>query len=404
MTNNILDELKERGLVKQTVYEDELKKLLSTEKVVCYIGVDPTAGSLHVGNLASFMMLLRMQRAGHHPIAIVGGATGRIGDPSGRNDMRAFMSEEVRKKNIENIKNQLTDLFNRNGVDVENNKLTIVNNDDWMSKLSYYDMLEAVGLSMTVNRMLSHDCFKTRMETGLTFLEFNYMPMQAYDFLHLFKNYNCVLEMGGDDQWANILAGVELIRKKENKPAYCMTTPLLTKADGTKMGKSAGGAVWLSREMFSDYDFYQYFRNVEDEKIYDLFCQLTFLPLDEIKEICKFKGKELNNAKERLAFEITKIVRGEESAKKVQAQAKSAFGGNKENLVEIVIDKSKVNTIVDLLVESKLATSRGDTKKLIDGKAVKIDDNIVQTINEKIEKGTFVLSKGKKSIQKVILK
>jgi len=394
---NILDELKERGLVKQVVYEDDLRELLSKEKVVCYMGFDPSADSLHIGNLASLLFLVRMQKAGHLPIALIGGATSRIGDPSDRNDMRPMMTDEKREHNASCIKKQVELFFDKNCF----NKLMVVNNDDWISKLSYIDMLNTVGISMSVNRMLSFDCFKTRMENGLTFLELNYMPMQAYDFLHLFKKYNCVLELGGDDQWANILAGVELIRKKENKPVFCMTTPLLTKSDGKKMGKSAGGAVWLAREKFSDYDFYQYLRNIEDDKLSDLFRQLTFLPLDEIKSLCSMKGQALNIAKERLAYEVTKIVRGEESAKKAQEQARANFGGSTEDMTAIEILQNKVSNIVDLLLETKMAGSRGEAKRLIDGKGIKIDEQIIESYDFPIIKLEFVLQKGKKAIQKV---
>jgi len=241
------------------------------------------------------------------------------------------------------------------------------------------------------------------MENGLTFLEFNYMPMQAYDFLHLYKKYGCVLELGGDDQWANILAGVELIRKKENKPVFCMTTPLLTKADGKKMGKSASGAVWLAREKFSDYDFYQYLINVEDEKLDELFRQLTFLPLDEIKSLCSMKGQALKVAKERLAYEVTKIVRGEESAKTAQEQTRANFGGNTEDMISISVTKQKAQNIIDLLLETKMAGSRGEAKRLIDGKGIKIDEIIIESYEYPIIKPEFVLQKGKKVIQKVKL-
>ena len=396
---NILNQLQERGLVKQVVYEDELRKLLTKEKVVCYMGFDPTADSLHIGSLASILFLVRMQKAGHTPIALVGGATGRIGDPSDRNDMRPMMSAKEREHNVQCIKKQLEQFFDKNVP----NKLIVVNNDDWISKLSYIEMLNAVGLSMSINRMLSFDCFKKRMENGLTFLEFNYMPMQAYDFWYLNKKYNCVLQLGGDDQWANILAGVELIRKKENKPVFCMTTPLLTKSDKTKMGKTAGGAVWLAGEKFSDYDFYQYLRNIEDDRLSILFRQLTFLPLDEIDRLCSAKGQALNIVKERLAYEVTKIVRGEPNAKVAQEQSRANFGGKEDEMPIQEIMAKNVDNIVDLLLELKMASSRGDAKRLIDGKGIKIDDEIIENYEHPIIKPEFVLQKGKKSIQKVKL-
>ena len=399
--SNIYDELMERKLIDNTVYGEELREKLGKEKVVCYIGFDPTARSLHIGSLVAILFLVRMQRAGHTPIALVGGATGSIGDPSFRNDMRPMMSEETRQENVERIKAQIASFFDPN---VEN-KLIVVNNEDWIKKMSWLDMLKVIGANMSVNRMLSHDCFKSRMEKGLSFLEFNYMPMQAYDFWHLYKEYGCTLELGGSDQWANIIEGVELIRKKENKPAYAMTLPLLTKADGTKMGKTAGGAIWLDREMCSDYDFYQFFRDVEDVKVRELFLSLTFLSIQEIDEICNVEGKAINAAKERLAYEITKIVRGEESAKTAQAQARAAFGaGSQENMPSVEIASKDAETIIDVLLALKEAKSRGDAKRLIDGGAIKVDDEVISAFDTKIEKKEFVLRKGKKTIIKVVVK
>ena len=395
---NILDELKERGLVKQIIYEEDLHNLLDKEKVVCYMGFDPSADSLQMGNIAALCMLLRMKKAGHKPIALIGGATGRIGDPTGRNDMRPQKTEEQLKHNVACINKQIKDFFALNGEEI-----TVVNNDDWTSKLSYYDFLNEIAMYMSVNRMLASECFKARMENGLTLAEFAYMPMQANDFLELFKKYNCVVEFGGDDQWANIIAGVELVRKKEGAPVYAATIPLLTKADGTKMGKSAGGAVWVSREKTSDYDFYQFFRNTEDVKVEEMFRVLTLLPMDEIKAICSGTGRALNMAKERLAYEITKLVRGEESAKKAQAEARANFGGNIEEMPAITIQRSEASNILDLLLTVKMAASKGEAKRLIDGKGVKIDDEVVESYDFPLIKNEFVLQKGKKSIQKVKL-
>lgn len=396
---NILDEFKERGLVKQIVYEEELHELLEKEKVVCYMGFDPSADSLQMGNIAALCMLLRMKKAGHKPIALIGGATGRIGDPTGRNDMRPQKTLEQINHNVECIKKQIKDFFELNG----ESDITIVNNDDWTSKLSYYDFLNDIAMNMSVNRMLASECFKARMENGLTLAEFAYMPMQANDFLHLFKTHNCVLELGGDDQWANILAGVELVRKKEGAPVFAATLPLLTKADGTKMGKSAGGAVWVSREKTSDYDFYQFFRNTEDVKVKEMFRVLTLLPMDEIDEICKGEGRALNIAKERLAYEVTKLVRGEKSAKEAQEQARANFGGNTQEMKAVEIKKEDAKTIVDLLLALKVASSRGDAKRLVDGKGIRIDDELVESYDFPIIKQVFVLQKGKKGIQKVKL-
>jgi len=398
---NIFDDLNERGLIKQTVFGEELKETLGKEKMICYMGFDPTAPSLHIGSLVAILFLVRMQKAGHTPIALVGGATSSIGDPSFRNDMRPMMSEEKRHENVEKVKKQLESFFDKDAP----NKLIIVNNEDWIKNVTWMEMLQVVGLNMSVNRMLSFECFKKRMETGLSFLEFNYMPMQAYDFWYLNQKYGCTLELGGDDQWANILAGVELIRKKENKPVFAMTLPLLTKADGTKMGKSAGGAVWLDKSMYTDYDFYQYFRDIEDCKVEELFKVLTFLPISEIKEICNVKGKEINKAKERLAFEVTKIVRGEESAIDAQNKSIATFvNTNKDEMLAITVEKKDTTNILDILIATNNAKSRGEAKRLVDGKGIKIDDITVDNYEFSTDKIEFILRKGKKSIVKVIVK
>ncbi len=400
---NVFDILQERGLIKQSIYTDELRDMLGKKKVCCYLGFDPTAPSLHVGSLMAILFLRRMQMCGHTPIALVGGATSCIGDPSFRNDMRPMMSEEQRQKNVKMIKEQLESFFDP----TLPNKLIVVNNEDWIKNLSWLDMLNEVGAHLSVNRMLANECFKTRFnsDNGLSFLEFNYMPMQAYDFLHLYQKYDCVLELGGSDQWGNIVAGVDLIRRKLGKPAYAMTLPLLTKADGTKMGKSAGGAVWLNRDMFSDYDFYQYFRDVEDSKVKELFKFLTFLPLDEIDKICDVKGKEINNAKERLAFEITKIVRGEQSAINAQNQARAAFGNTQSaDMPSLTITKQDASDILSVLIATKLARTKGEAKRLIDGKGVKVDNEVISSYDFSSFKNQFILQKGKKSIIKVLVK
>lgn len=400
---NVFDMLQERGLIKQSIYTDELREMLGKEKVVCYLGFDPTAPSLHVGSLMAILFLRRMQMYGHTPIALVGGATGAIGDPSFRNDMRPMMTEEQRQKNVKMIKEQIESFFDPNVP----NKLIVVNNEDWIKKLSWMQMLTEIGTHMSVNRMLSNECFKTRFasDNGLSFLEFNYMPMQAYDFLHLYRTYGCKLELGGSDQWGNIVAGVDLIRRKTGEPVFAMTLPLLTKADGTKMGKSAGGAIWLNRDMCSDYDFYQYFRDVEDVKVKELFKSLTFLPLNEIDKICDVKGKDINLAKERLAYEITKIVRGEENAKRAQEQAKAAFGNTESNAMPTQqIKKSEAGDILSILIATGQANTRGDAKRLIDGKGVKVDDEVVSTYDYAPKAASFVLRKGKKSIIKVLVK
>ena len=400
---NVFDVLEQRGLIKQSIYTEELRELLGTQPVVCYMGFDPTAPSLHIGSLAAILFLRRMQMYGHTPIALVGGATGSIGDPSFRNNMRPMMTDEQRNKNVESIKAQLESFFDPNVP----NKLIVVNNEDWIKKITWLEMLNEIGTNMSVNRMLSNECFKTRFESdnGLSFLEFNYMPMQAYDFLHLFRTYNCQLELGGSDQWGNIVAGVDLIRRKTGQPAFAMTLPLLTKADGTKMGKSAGSAVWLDRNMYGDYEFYQYLRNVEDVKVKELFKMLTFLPLDEIDRICDVEGKDINIAKERLAFEVPKIVRGEESAKRAQQQARAVFEANDaNNMPTVEILKDDATDILSVLIATKLAGTRGEAKRLVDGKGVKIDDELVEAYDFAPTKTDFVLRKGKKIVLRVLVK
>lgn len=400
---NVFDMLEQRGLIKQSIYTDELKDLLGKQKVVCYMGFDPTAPSLHVGSLAAILFLRRMQMYGHTPIALVGGATGAIGDPSFRNSMRPMMTDEQRHKNVESIKAQLESFFDQTGP----NKLIVVNNEDWIKNLSWMDMLREIGTNMSVNRMLANECFKTRFESdnGLSFLEFNYMPMQAYDFLHLFRTYNCQLELGGSDQWGNIVAGVDLIRRKTGKPAFAMTLPLLTKSDGTKMGKSVGGAVWLNRDMYSDYDFYQYFRDIEDVKVKEIFKMLTFLPLDEIDRICDVKGKDMNIAKERLAYEVTKIVRGEESAKRALDTAHAVFEANDaNNMPTITITKNDAKDILSVLIATKLAGTRGEARRLVEGKGVRINDETIESYDYTPTKTDFILRKGKKTVLHVLVK
>ena len=398
MKKDFIDVLKERGLIKQIVFEDELHEIAKKGPTICYCGFDPSRESLTIGNGVQLTMLLRMAKMGQKPIALLGGATGRIGDPTGRNDMRPEKTQAQLDYNLSHIRKQIKEFFAINGVD----DVIIVDNDEWTSKLSYYDFLRDIASQMSVNRMLASECFKARMENGLTLAEFAYMPMQAYDFLYLFKNYGCVIEIGGDDQWGNILAGVELIRKKETKPAFAFTVPLLTKADGTKMGKSASGAVWLDGTMTSDYDLFQYFRNSEDVKVEDYFKILTLLPLDEIKQICAGKGKEINAAKERLAYEIVKLFRGEEAAKRALMQAKSAFGGDASDVPTVNIKASEV-AIVDCLA-AVFGVSRGDAKKLVLGGGIKVNDEIVSTLDFVCPKKDFLLRKGKKTVVKVVVK
>lgn len=392
---NVMDTLRERGFVKQVVYEEDLYKLLGSESVTFYIGFDPTADSLHVGHYLAMMAMAHMQRAGHRPIVLIGGGTAMIGDPSGRTDMRSMMTKETVIHNCESIKKQMERFFSFEG----ENGAIMVNNADWLWGLNYIDFIRDIGSMFSVNKMLTAECFKTRMEKGLSFLEFNYMPMQSYDFLVLFNKYGCKLECGGDDQWSNMLGGADLIRRKERKDAYCMTFPLLTTSDGKKMGKTQAGALWLDANKTSPYDFYQYWRNVEDADVKKCLKLLTFLPIEEIEELCMYNDERINRAKEKLAFEVTAIVHGKERAEEVVQQAKAAFSGDSSNMPKAVIPKD-MRLVADILVSVGICQSKSDAKRLIKDNAVSINDSKVQGFDatvsaEDIEKG-FVLHKGKK--------
>ena len=397
---NVMDTLRERGFIKQTVFEEDLYKLLGSEKVSFYIGFDPTADSLHVGHYLAMMAMSHMQRAGHRPIVLIGGGTGMIGDPSGRTDMRNMLTAETVKHNCECFKKQMSRFFSFEG----DNAAIMVNNGDWLLNLNYVDFLRDIGSLFSVNRMLTAECYKNRMEKGLTFLEFNYMLMQSYDFLVLFQKYGCVLECGGDDQWSNMLAGADLIRRKEGKDAFAMTFPLLTNSEGKKMGKTASGAVWLSAEKTSPYDFYQYWRNVEDSEVRKCMKLLTFMPLEEIEEMTAHQDERINAAKERLAYEITKIVHGQEIADDVVRKVKAAFSGDAENMPSKEI-QSSVTRVVDILAEVGFAPSKSEARRLVQGGAVMIDgvkiaDIAAEVTDSQIANG-FILSKGKKNRLKV---
>lgn len=398
--SNVMDTLRERGFIKQVVFEEDLYKLLDTEKVSFYIGFDPTADSLHVGHYLAMMAMAHMQRAGHRPIVLIGGGTAMVGDPSGRTDMRQMMTKEVIAHNCDCFRKQMSRFFSFEG----DNAAIMVNNADWLLGLNYIDFIRDIGSLFSVNRMLTAECFKTRMEKGLSFLEFNYMLMQSYDFLVLFQKYGCCLECGGDDQWSNILAGADLIRRKARKDAYAMTFQLLTTSEGKKMGKTQSGAVWLDREKTSPYDFYQYWRNVDDADVEKCLKLLTFLPLDEIAELVKYRDERMNAAKERLAYEITKIVHGEEDAAKAQQQARAAFAGDGDNMPTATIGKDVVS-VVDVLVATGLAPSKGEAKRLILGGGVSVDGNKIAKIDEALTDSQrangFVLHKGKKTHIKV---
>ncbi len=399
---NVLDTLKERGFLKQIVFEEDLRKLLETESVTFYIGFDPTADSLHVGHFVQLMAMRHMQLAGHKPIALIGGGTGFVGDPSGRTDMRLMMDEETIERNCNAFRRQMGKLIDFEG----ENGAIMVNNADWLLDLNYIDFLRDVGVHFTVNRMLSAECFKNRYERGLSFFEFNYMLMQAYDFLVLNREFNCKLELGGDDQWSNILAGADLIRRKDQREAYAMTFALLTTSDGKKMGKTAKGALWLDPEKTPPYDFFQYFRNVGDDDVKNCLKLLTFLPLEEIEELCAHRDERINAAKERLAYEVTKLIHSEEDAQKCLEQARAAFGGNTESMPTASLDRN-VTKIIDILTTLKLAPSRAEARRLVEGGGVKVNDEKCgldfELGAEVLAAGHFVLYKGKKVRLKVEL-
>ena len=399
---NVLDVLRARGYIKQTVYEDELYELLGKESVTFYTGYDPTADSLHVGHFVTLMAMAHMQRAGHRPIVLIGGGTGMVGDPSGRTDMRTMMTRETVAHNVECFKKQMSRF-----IDVSDGKAIFVDNGDWLLNLNYIDFLREIGANFSVNKMLTAECYKQRLEKGLTFLEFNYMLMQAYDFLHLNSEYNCVLELGGDDQWSNMLAGVDLVRRKEGKKAYAATFSLLTTSEGKKMGKTQKGAVWLDANKTSPYDFFQYWRNVEDDRVDVCMKLLTFMSLEEIAELTAHRDERMNAAKERLAYEVTKIVHGEAIADEVLKQAHASFGGDESNMPMVEI--TEPGNIIDILVKCGQAKSNGEARRLVEGGGVSVDDTKVANIAftlpaETLAKGEFVLHKGKKVHLRVIIK
>lgn len=399
---NIMDILKNRGFIKQTVYEEDLYELLGRESVPFYIGFDPTADSLHVGHFLALMAMSHMQKAGHKPIVLIGGGTALIGDPSGRTDMRNMMNKDTINYNCQCFKEQMSKFFSFEG----ENGAIMVNNADWLLDLNYVQFIRDIGVHFSVNRMLTADCFKQRMEKGLSFLEFNYMLMQSYDFLVLYQKYGCLLQCGGDDQWSNILAGADLIRRKESKSAYAMTFELLTTSEGKKMGKTQKGALWLDPKKTSPYEFYQYFRNIDDNDVNKCMRFLTFMEMEEIVTLTEHMDERMNLAKERLAFEVTKIVHGEDEANKACEQAKAAFGGDEDAMPAVCV-KMNTNNIVDLLVDMNLVKSKGEGKRLIDGGGIKINDETIKAYDYQISESQinngFVLHKGKKIHLKVTI-
>ena len=396
---NVYDILEERGYIEQVTH-DGLREWFDKEKISFYIGFDPTADSLHIGHFVSAMVASHMQKAGHKPIILIGGGTGMIGDPSGRSDLRTMMTRETVEHNVECFKKQLSKFVSFEG----ENAAIIVNNADWLLNLNYIEFLREIGVYFSVNKMLTADCYKRRMETGLTFFEFNYMLMQAYDFLVLYKKYNCSLEIGGNDQWSNILAGADLIRRKEQATAFGMTFKLLLTSEGTKMGKTAKGALWLDPNKTSPYEFYQYFRNVADADVKNTMCLLTYLPIEKINELCDVEGEKINEAKKVLAFEITKIVHGEEEAMKAQSAAEALFGGSGDidSMPSTKIDSLPIS-ITDLLVQTKLAPSKGQARTLIEQGGIAINDEKITDTNYMINDidDYIVIKKGKKTFHKV---
>ena len=403
----VYDELVARGLIAQVTDEEEIKELINNGKATFYIGFDPTADSLHVGHFMALCLMKRLQMAGNKPIALIGGGTAMIGDPSGRTDMRQMMTKETINHNCECFKKQMSRF-----IDFSEGKALMVNNADWLLDLNYVEVLRDIGPHFSVNRMLSAECYKQRMERGLSFLEFNYMIMQSYDFYELFQRYGCNMQFGGDDQWSNMLGGTELIRRKLGKNACAMTITLLLNSEGKKMGKTQSGAVWLDPEKTSPFEFYQYWRNVGDADVLKCLRMLTFLPLEQIDEMDKWEGSQLNTAKEILAFELTKLVHGEEEAAKAQESARALFsGGNAANMPTATITEENLRDgeidIMGLLVASELCASRSEARRAVQQGGVAVNGEKVASIEasykpEDINKEDFVLRRGKKNYRKII--
>ena len=406
----VWEELKARGLIAQVTDEDEIKEMVNNGKATFYIGFDPTADSLHVGHFMALCLMKRLQMAGNRPIALLGGGTGMIGDPSGRTDMRQMLTKETIQHNIDCFKQQMSRF-----IDFSDGKALMVNNADWLMNLNYVELLREVGAHFSVNRMLTADCYKQRMERGLSFLEFNYMIMQSYDFYMLYQKYGCNMQFGGDDQWSNMLGGTELIRRKLGKDAYAMTITLLLNSEGKKMGKTQSGAVWLDPNKTSPFDFYQYWRNVDDADVIKCMRLLTFLPLEEIDEMAKWEGSELNKAKEILAYQLTELVHGEEEAKKAQEGARALFSGADTShmptteLSEEDFDEEGKIDLITLLVKAELVPSRSEGRRAIQQGGVSIDGEKLTDIYHTVEKDAFagdgiVLKRGKKKFKKICVK
>lgn len=401
MKVNVFDVLKERGFIAQMTHEEPIRELLGKESVTFYIGFDPTADSLHIGHFLQLIVMSHMQKAGHRPIAVLGGGTAMVGDPTGKTDMRKMMTRQIIDHNAACFKKQMS-----NFIDFSEGKAIMLDNYEWLGKLNYIDFLREVGSHFSVNRMLTAECFKSRLEKGLSFLEFNYMIMQGYDFLKLNQDYDCKLQLGGDDQWSNIIAGGDLIRRVEGKEAYGMTFTLLTTSEGKKMGKTEQGAIWIDEEKTSPFDFFQYWRNVDDADVDRCLKLLTFLPMDEIAELSSLQDQEVNKAKEVLAFEVTKLVHGEEKAKKALEAARSLFvgGASSANMPSTTISKDKLAEgfdILEALIFCELAPSRGEARRMVIGGGVSVNGEKVSdfklAITESLfENGELIVKRGKK--------
>lgn len=404
---NVYDVLKDRGYLKQFTDEEAIKKLLGEEKITFYIGFDPTADSLHVGHFIAMMFMAHMQRFGHRPIALVGGGTAMVGDPSGRTDMRTMMTKETIAHNVACIKKQMEKF-----IDFSDGKAILENNADWLLGLNYIDFLRDIGAEFSVNKMLAAECFKSRMEKGLSFLEFNYMLMQGYDFYVLNQKHNCKMQLGGDDQWSNIIAGINLVRKKKQETVYGMTCTLLTNSEGKKMGKTAKGALWLDPEKTTPHEFYQYWRNVADEDVEKCLALLTFIPMDEVRRLGALKDAEINKAKVVLAYEITKMIHGQEEADKAKAAAEGAFGGSGDmsNLPTTEIEKANLGvSLIDYLTENGILKTKSEGRRLIQQNGMSLNGDKVTDIGFALTEEIFkdnetIVKMGKKKFHRIVLK
>ena len=403
MSKSIYEVLKERDLIKQITFEEEFQKLAKQEHFSVYLGIDPTADSIHIGHFIPLMMMSYFQKCGHRPILLVGGGTAFIGDPSGKTDMRKMLTKEEISKNVDNIIKQVSKFVSFEG----DNSAIIVNNGDWILDLNYMEFIRTYGVYFNVNRMLDAECFKHRMEKGLTFFELNYMLMQSYDFLHLFETHGCKVEIGGDDQWSNMLAGVDLIRKIHQNGSFCVTCPLLLNAEGKKMGKTVSGALWLDAKKTSPYEFYQYWRNIGDTEVYDVLRMLTFLPMEEVKRLSSLPGEQINEAKKIAAFEITKLIHGQEEAKKAEESSLALFegSGSLENMPTVKVESTNLS-IVDAILLTNIAPSKGQARTLISQGGISLNDNKIEDTNYMLsdtdfQNGYAILKKGKKVFYKL---